>query len=298
VANGGPRRQRPTARQIRRRRRVAVAALGLAALAVLGAILALTVFAGADRDGAEVVHVTVHSRDVGEAQAVQVVVPADDVDRTRGRPLLVFLHGHGGSDTSFTEDEAFFRALAALGPRAPVVAFPDGDEDSYWHDRETGRWGSYVTGEVIPAVVRRFHLDPRRVAIGGISMGGFGAYDIALDHPGRFCAVGGHSAALWQEGGETAPGAFDDAEDFERNDVIGTVRADPEAFGPIPIWNDFGTEDPFLPGNTAFDEALKAGGADLTEHEWHGGHEQSYWDRHWTQYLGFYANALAHCILK
>ncbi|HEY2056537.1 MAG TPA: alpha/beta hydrolase-fold protein [Solirubrobacterales bacterium] len=274
---------------------MAAAALGLAGLGVIYAILALTVLAGADRDGAEVVHLTVHSRDVGADQGVQVVVPADDIDRTRGKPLLVFLHGHGGSDTSFTEDEAFFRALAALGRRAPVVAFPDGGEDSYWHDRADGRWGSYVTGEVIPTVVRRFHLDPRRVAIGGISMGGFGAYDIALDHPGRFCAVGGHSPALWLEGGATAPGAFDDAEDFERNDVIGTVRADAGAFGPIPVWNDYGTEDPFLIGDVAFDEALETGGADLTEHEWHGGHEESYWDRHWKQYLRFYAKALAAC---
>jgi len=295
VGRGGSSRQRPTARQIRRRRRVAVAAIGLAALAILYAVLQLTVLAGADRDGAEVVHLTVHSRDVGEDLGVQVVVPSADVGETRGKQLLVFLHGHGGSDTSFTEDEAFFRALAALGRRAPVVAFPDGGEDSYWHDRATGRWGSYVTGEVIPAVVHRFHLDPRRVAIGGISMGGFGAYDIALDHPGRFCAVGGHSPALWLEGGATAPGAFDDAEDFEGNDVIGTVRSDPDAFGPIPIWNDYGTEDPFLISSVAFDEALEAGGANLTAHEWPGGHEQSYWDRHWKAYLSFYAQALADC---
>jgi S-formylglutathione hydrolase FrmB len=257
--------------------------------------LELTVFASADRHGASVVGLTVHSRDVGEDLGVEVVIPAGDSGRTRGMPLLVLLHGHGGSDTSYSEDEAFYHALASLGRRAPVVAFPDGDEDSYWHNRDDGRWGSYVTGEVIPMVVTHFHLDPRRVAIGGISMGGFGAYDIALHHPGRFCAVGGHSAALWLEGGATAPGAFDDARDFERNDVVGTVREDPAAFGPIPIWNDYGDKDPFLAGNVAFDEALVAGGVDLTEHKWHGGHEQSYWDRHWRDYLRFYASALAHC---
>ncbi len=287
--------RRPTPGATRRRRRAAVVLAGLAALAVVYAVLGLTVLAPADRDGAEVVHLTIHSREVGADLGVQVVVPAAGVDATRHRPLLVFLHGHGGSDATFTEDEAFFRALAALGPRAPVVAFPDGGEDSYWHDRATGRWGSYVTGEVIPAVVHRFHLDPRRVAIGGISMGGFGAYDIALDHPGRFCAVGGHSPALWLEGGATAPGAFDDAQDFERNDVVGAVRADPGAFGTIPIWNDFGTEDPFLIGDLAFDEALERGGADLTAQAWPGGHEQSYWDRHWPAYLRFYAGALATC---
>jgi hypothetical protein len=42
-------------------------------------------------------------------------------------------------------------------------------------------------------------------------------------------AVGGHSPALWFQGSETAPGAFDDLADFERNDVVGKVEADPDA---------------------------------------------------------------------
>ena len=76
--------------------------------------------------------------------------------------------------------------------------------------------------------------------------------------------MGGHSPALWLEGGASAPGAFDDAEDFERNDVIATVHADPGAFGEIPIWNDAGRGDPFLISDVAFDEALEEGDADLT----------------------------------
>ena len=88
-------------------------------------------------------------------------------------------------------------------------------------------------------------------------MGGFGAYDIALHHPGRFCAVGGHSPALWLAAEDTAPGAFDDAEDFEANDVIATSAPTPAPSAPIPIWNDAGTEDPFLISDVAFDEALR-----------------------------------------
>jgi S-formylglutathione hydrolase FrmB len=270
-------------------------AIGLVALGIVYAVLALTVFAPADRDGAEVVGLTVHSRDVGDDQGVQVVVPAADIDRTRGKPLLVFLHGHGGSDTSFTEDEAFFRALESLGGRAPVVAFPDGDEDSYWHDRATGRWGSYVTGEVIPAVIRRFHLDPRRVAIGGISMGGFGAYDIALKNPGTFCAVGGHSPALWFEGAETAPGAFENLADFERNNVVGTVQANPDAFGKTKVWIDYGDEDPFRPYDEGFVAAMEGSESSFTHHTWPGGHEGSYWGAHWPDYQRWYVKQLASC---
>jgi S-formylglutathione hydrolase FrmB len=288
------RRRGPTRAQVHRRRRVAL--LGLAAVGALAVYLLLmaTVFAPGDRQGAHVTHLTIHSRAVGKDLRVNVVEPGEEPAAGK-RSLLVFLHGHGGSDGTYTEDEAVYAGLKRLGSRAPVVAFPDGGEHSYWHDRAEGGWGRYVMAEMIPTVVKRFGINPRRVAIGGISMGGFGAYDLALKHPGRFCAVGGHSPALWFEGGETAPGAFEDAEDFEANDVVGAVKADPEAFDGIPVWNDYGSEDPFSVYDEGFVEALGAGNADLTTHSWPGGHERSYWDAHFAAYLRFYADALANC---
>ena len=267
----------------------------LAAIAVAYLVLTATLLSPTDTHGARVSHLTVHSKATGEDLDVSVVLPPSRSGESGKRPLLVFLHGRSGSADSFRGNEAMFRALANLGGRAPIVAFPDGGDHSYWHDRSEGDWGAYVVDEAIPEVARRFGADPRRVAIGGISMGGFGAYNLALLYPGRFCAVGGHSPALWLSGGDTAPGAFDDAEDFERNDVIGAVQADPNAFGEIPIWNDTGNEDPFLISDVKFVEALDAGGADLTAHVWPGGHERGYWDSHWDAYLRFYANALARC---
>jgi S-formylglutathione hydrolase FrmB len=189
-------------------------------------------------------------------------------------------------------NDAFFSALADLGDRAPIVAFPYGGKNSYWHDRDDGRWGTYVMREVIPEVVKRFDADRRRVAIGGISMGGFGAYDIARLNPGRFCAVAGHSPALWRTGGETAPGAFDDAEDFARHDVIGAARANPDAFDHVPLWLDAGDRDFFRSGDAAFRAALRSR---LTAHTWPGGHDGDYWNAHWSDYARFYARALARC---
>lgn len=285
--------RRPTRRQLRRRRWVALALLAVTAAAIY-LLLAATVFAPVDDHGARVARLEIHSRAVGRELGVRVVVPARPAPRGQ-RPLLVFLHGRSGSETTFTGDEAVFAGLARLGRRAPVIAFPDGGEHSYWHDRRSGDWGRYVMREVIPAVQRRFGTDPKRVAIGGISMGGFGAYDLALSHPGRFCAVGGHSPALWFEGGETAPGAFDDAADFERNDVVGAVRGDPGAFAGMRVWNDYGDEDPFRVYDEGFVDYLRADDVDLSAHTWHGGHDDGYWNRHWAAYLRFYANSLAHC---
>jgi len=273
-----------------RRRLVAVAALllvGVVAWRVVKSVIE------PDPRGASIEHLTIDSRAVGQSLPTTVIVPAGD--QSGVRPLLIFLHGRGGDQNSELSDE-FYAALAALGNRAPIVAFPYGGEASYWHDRASGDWDRYVVDEVIPAVAERFNADSTRVAVGGFSMGGYGAFDIALHHPGRFCAVGGHGPALWQTGGETAAGAFDDAEDFARNDVIGTARNDPAAFTGHPIWLDAGAQDPFQPGDQAFAQALQAEGAHATVKLTRpGGHDGDYWNAHWDEYLRFYAKALADC---
>ena len=268
--------------------------LAVLALGAIYLVLVTTVFAPVDQHGAKVSELTLRSRAVGEKLEISVVEPAEAAPRGE-RGLLVFLHGRGGSEETFRANEAIYRGLERLGRRAPVLAFPDGGDASYWHDRRDGDWGRYVMREVIPAVSQRFGIEPGKVAIGGISMGGFGAYNLALHHPKRFCAVGGHSAALWFEGGETAPGAFDGAADFERNDVVGTVAADPGAFGSMRIWNDYGRGDPFRGYNEGFVDYLEGGGTEVSAHSWPGGHDNAYWNFHWAAYLRFYANSLAHC---
>jgi S-formylglutathione hydrolase FrmB len=231
---------------------------------------------------------TIKSRFAHRSLRVMLVQPAG---ATEGRPLLVFLHGRGDKGEDSNVNDEFFKALAALGDRAPAVAFPNGGNHGYWHDRRGARWARYVLDEVIPRAARALKTDPERVAIGGISMGGFGALDIARLHPRRFCAVGAHSPALWQTGGETAPGAFDDAQDFARHDVIASARRSPRLFGDTPIWLDAGTRDPFLPGDRALGAAL----AGVRLRTYPGDHEGDYWRAHYRAYLRFYANALARC---
>lgn len=257
---------------------------------VSGAVLVVTGF-GADTHGARVLRFTIASRFVHRSLPVVAVVPAGAVSGRR--PLLVFLHGKGGDQNSELDD-SMFAALARLGSRAPDVVFPYGGPDSYWHDRADGAWGGYVLDEVIGQAIRRLHADPRHVAIGGISMGGFGALNLARLHEHRFCAVGGHSAALWASGGETAAGAFDDAEDFARNNVIGAAR-DRDPYRGSAVWIDVGTEDPFRTADTELAAELRRDGQPVRFHVWPGGHDGSYWSAHWASYLRFYADALARC---
>jgi hypothetical protein len=170
-----------------------------------------------------------------------------------------------------------------------VVVLANGGDHSYYHDRADGRWGSYILREVIPSAVRRYDLDGRRVAIGGFSMGGFGAFDLGRFR--AFCAVGGHSAALWRTGGETPAGAFDNAEDFARHDVIGAVRTNPRVYRRARIWIDVGTEDPFRSADTELAALLPKARFRV----WRGGHDVSYLDGHAAEILDFYATALEAC---
>jgi S-formylglutathione hydrolase FrmB len=270
---------------------LAAIAILVLALVGVGAFSVSRLQEGTSSEGARVVHFTVDSAYVDRSMRETAVIPGGTSGR--GRPLLVFLHERGGNQNSNLDGE-MFAAVHGLGTRSPVVVFPSGDH-SYWHDRESGRWAAYVTDELIPQAEARLGTDTSRVAIGGISMGGFGAYDLALHGGRRFCAVGGHSPALWTAASRTALGAFDDRADFARNDVVGAARAHPRRFARQPLWLDAGTRDPFDVGDRAFVTDLRAGHVRIHVHRWPGGHDPSYWRAHWGAYLKFYAKALAHC---
>ena len=251
-------------------------------LAIPAAVLAFLLgFRGPDTREVRVERFTLHSRLVGRDLHEVLVRPAS---AGRERPLLVLLHGRGSSPNAFL-GQGLAGALRAAGRLAPVVLLADGGDASYWHDRRDGRWGSSLLREAIPAAVARLGADGTRVAIGGESMGGFGALDLARLHPRSFCAVGGHSAALWRSGGETAAGAFDDAQDFARHDVVNS----PFPFRG-PVWLDAGASDPFLAADRAFAHAHG-----LRLHVWPGGHEGAYWASHLRAYVRFYAQALRSC---
>jgi enterochelin esterase-like enzyme len=211
------------------------------------------------------------------------VIPA----QREGAPLLVLLHARGGTPGGLVWPE-LEDALAALGDDAPALLLVDGGDHSYFHDRDDFAWGTHILREAIPAARRRLGTDPRREAIGGYSMGGFGALDLARQQ--RFCAVGGHSPALWREGGETPQGAFDNAEDFEQHDVIEAARRDPGLFKGAQVWLDAGIDDSFA-RNTILLGALVDSPAKTPP----GGHASAYWREHVDEYLQFYARALKTC---
>jgi S-formylglutathione hydrolase FrmB len=242
-------------------------------------LIALVCGCGTHKQAAHVESYAIESKAVGEELEQRLVMPEDP-----SGTLLVFLHGRA-NDPDSTMRDAFFDALDDLGDDAPAVVLPDGGFDSFWHDRDSGDWGRYVVKEVIPRALKASGANPDRVAIGGISMGGFGALDIARLNAGRFCAVGAHSPAILPKERLRALNAFDDARDYRRHDVLGAA-VDGSFKAPENLWIDIGYRDVFAPGAGALAKALG-----VKIHAYPGAHRWPYWDDHWDEYLRFYADA-------
>jgi S-formylglutathione hydrolase FrmB len=267
--------------------KVAIIAAVVVAAGVAAAWAALRESSGFATRGARIESIAIHSKFVHRDLEQLLVIPKSG---GKGRMLLVLLHGRGGSPASFLSDQ-FFAGIHALGKRAPDILLAAGGDHSYYHNRRDGKWGTYIVREAIPAALYYSHADPHRVAIGGVSMGGFGALDLGRLRPHRFCAVGGHSAALWFHGGETPSGAFDDAANFARHDLIRFARH--WHLYRVPVWMDDGASDPFLSADTTLASLLRRHGTYVRFHRWAGGHDYRYWNAHMRAYLRFYARACA-----
>lgn len=185
------------------------------------------------------------------------------------QPLVVALHGHGGDADWPFAGVHIERHVASSGL---ALASVDGG-DFYWHARRSGiDTGRMVVEELLPLLgAKGLAID--RIGLFGWSMGGYGALLIATRlGPRRVAGVVAASAALWRSPGESAAGAFDDREDFVRNDVFaarGKLRG-------IPVRLDCGRDDPFIEANRAFARELP--GAVVTFDA--GAHTEEYWTAH------------------
>lgn len=200
-------------------------------------------------------------------------------------PLVVVLHGRGGNgDTAFDD----LRLQNHVTRTGLAVASVDGG-DLYWHARRSGADpGAMVTDDLLP-LLRRETGYAGRVAFLGWSMGGYGSLLLASTLGSRVVgAVVAESAALWTEPGGSAPGAFDDREDFHAHDVFADTRL--RTLARIPVRLDCGTSDPFVDANRAF--ARRLASAALTVDQ--GGHTTDYWRGHAAAQLDWVAARLGN----
>ena len=138
---------------------------------------------------------------VGLRLKYTVLFPDADLDGEQRYPVLYLLHGHTGHHRSWL-DYAGLPKNTATRLRA-IVVLADGGNGMYtnWHgaiSTRPNRWEDAIVVDLIADVDRRCRTRAERGgrAIGGLSMGGYGAVAIALRRPDIFAAAFSSAGAL------------------------------------------------------------------------------------------------------
>ena len=98
-------------------------------------------------------------------------------------PLIVFLHGSGERGSDLNKVKAWGPpALADKDPGFPfMVVSPQAPDGEWWH--------ANLLKALLDEVLEKYNVDRSRVYLTGISMGGYGAWDLAINYPAYFAAI-------------------------------------------------------------------------------------------------------------
>jgi S-formylglutathione hydrolase FrmB len=134
---------------------------------------------------------------------IRITFPNDyNQNPTTRYPVVYLLHGGaGGNSAQWTSGGG---ATEAITDGRPVIAvMPDGGKVGWftnWVDQSRGKqaWRDFYIDEVIPWVDDNFRTVAAKNgrAIGGLSMGGYGAVRLAQDRPDLFASVASFSGAV------------------------------------------------------------------------------------------------------
>src|SRR5262249_24953057 len=143
--------------------------------------------------GALMAFATIHyfSRSLQKASAFNIVFP-EGPDITRPWAVYYLLHGLSDDHTIWTRRTSIERYVEGL-PIAVVML--DGRRGFFANAVEGYAHEDGLLMDVVGLVERAFPARAERSgrAIGGLSMGGYGAVKLGLKHPGVFASVTSHS---------------------------------------------------------------------------------------------------------
>ena len=247
------------------------------------------------------IHVDFFSEALEMSTQVEVVLPVaaggqigiSDAGKRNTYPVLYLLHGMTDNHTTWQRNTSIERYAVEKG----IAVVMPGTRLGWYTDMKYGyRYFTHVCQEV-PDVCRRFFpcLSDRREDnfVAGNSMGGYGAFKLALRAPERFCAAASlsgvmdvyenttkrHTSGPWPTYWEDIFGTPEELKGSE-NDLYGLVDRFGQKGQPRPkLYMWCGTEDGLYSQNTAMREHLKEMGWDLRYKETPGDQSWKYWDR-------------------
>jgi len=247
-----------------------------------------------------------HSNALGLACSMNVLLPQEaganqigmesNADAARGEtsgfPVLYLLHGLSDDHTIWMRRTSLERYAAARG----IAVIMPAVNRSFYTDMASGpKYWSFISEE-LPAICQRmFRISRRRedTFVAGLSMGGYGAFKLAMRCPDRFAAAASLSGVLDMasriEKGESPEWRdelthiFGDLAAFKGsdNDTMHLLSRLAQASAPTPaLYLCCGTEDFLYQSNTAFRDHAHGLGVEITyeEHAGHA-HEWGYWDQ-------------------
>lgn len=103
-------------------------------------------------------------------------------------PLMLFLHGAGerGNDLGKVAVHGPPKLVSSGGQNFPfVIVSPLCPEGDWW----THRSQVAALDKLLVELQSRYRIDRRRIYVTGLSMGGFGAWSLAMAFPRRFAAI-------------------------------------------------------------------------------------------------------------
>ena len=238
------------------------------------------------------------SKLIGKTLPYNVLLPLDYnqiAAKTKRYPVIYLLHGLIGHYNNWIEHTHLADYVTAY---QFIIVMPEGN-NSWYTDSATvpsEKYESYILQELIPDVEKRFRASREREgrAIGGLSMGGYGALKFGVKHPEMFVLVASLSGALdaasWTEAElkglefiwrtlQPVYGA-ESSETRTANDLSKLFRELPAGrLAALPyIYVDCGTEDALLSINRSFVDILLTRKIPHEFRELPGGHSWTYWD--------------------
>lgn len=235
------------------------------------------------------------SQPIGMQASMWVVVP----QRPGPLPVVHQLHGHSDDHTIWLRRTTIELHAERIGA---IVAMHDG-ERSFYHDDVAGHrhWERHILESVayVDATFRTI-AERRGRAIGGLSMGGYGALKLALRHPHLFGSAVSHSGAIDAPALMAARKPGDVLGDDMRRVFGARVPANADLMKlavrakPLPrLHIDCGRDDFLLPANRAVHAFLERRGIPHVYREYPGSHNWQYWQERLPEAFDHHAAVFA-----
>lgn len=200
-------------------------------------------------------------------------------------PVLYLLHGLSDDHSIWLRRTSIERYVSELGLAVVMPAV----ERSFYTDMAHGlKWWTFISQELPEIVTSLFSISSEREDnfVAGLSMGGYGAFKLAMSYPEKFCAAASLSGVL------DIANYAKNRNDKEIRDIFGDEIAGTEndlfvlsekllrkKNLPLPIFfQTCGTEDFLYKDNIKFRNHALQLGLDLTYDSAKGAHNWNYWD--------------------